>query len=194
MKLSIEQFERIDSYLRGQMSQQERLRFEEEKSQSPELQKEIQIHQELIFGLEHRRVRQSILVAQSKYQQKQEYAKSQNYESSVLKFKFSHLGIAAAIVIFIGLGIFYKKQYYISSEVLTVASNEIELKSYPFKLPSNISQSDKDILIKQRAEWFFALSFIKQKEKQKAKVILQRIVKTKNHPFKDNAKRLLEKL
>ena len=196
MNLSIEQFERIESYLKGQMSEQERLIFEEEERQSEELRNEIQIHKDLHFGFENSEVMQNIITAQKRYNLNQENNDVTSEEETVkpiFKFSFTQLALAASFVLLIGFGV-YRNQYYISSDAMTFATNEIASKSSPFQLPSNISKSDKDILTKQRAEWFFALAFVKQKEKKKAKVILQRITQTENHPFKEQAKKLLEKL
>jgi hypothetical protein len=195
MNLSIEQFERIESYLKGQMSEQERFIFEEEERQSEELRNEIQIHKDLHFGLENNAVMQNIIAAQNRYNANDVNDSNSSNESvkPIFKFSFPQLALAASFVLLIGFGV-YRNQYYISSDAMTFATNEIALKSSPFQLPSNISKSDKDILTKQRAEWFFALAFVKQKEKKKARVILQRITQTENHPFKEQAKKLLEKL
>jgi hypothetical protein len=195
MNLSIEQFERIESYLKGQMSEQERFIFEEEERQSVELQNEIKIHKDLHFGLENSGVMQNIIAAQKRYNLNVEDTDEETggVVKPIFKFSFTQLALAASFVLLIGFGV-YRNQYYISSDAMTFANDEIALKSSPFQLPSNISKSDKDILTKQRAEWFFALAFVKQKEKKKAKVILQRITQTENHPFKEQAKKLLEKL
>ena len=195
MNLSIEQFERIESYLKGQMSEQERFVFEEEERQSEELRNEIQIHKDLHFGLENNAVMQNIIAAQNRYNANEESDNNSANETGrpIFKFSFTQLALAASFVLLIGFGV-YRNHYYISSDAMSFANEEIALKSSPFQLPSNISKSDKDILTKQRAEWFFALAFVKQKEKKKAKVILQRITQTENHPFKEQAKKLLEKL
>ena len=192
MNLSIEQFERIESYLKGQMSEQDRIIFEEDERQSPELRNQIQIHKDLLFGLENNGIMQNIVAAQKRYNTA-EGSIIEPIERPIFKFSFSQLALAASLVLLIGSGIFYKAQYYVSSDA-TILAEEMTSKSSPFQLPSNISKSDKDLLTKQRAEWFFALTFVKQKEKKKAKVILQRITQTENHPFKEQAKKLLEKL
>lgn len=192
MNLSIEQFERIETYLKGQISEQERFIFEEEERQSEELRNEIQIHKDLHFGLENNGVMQNIIAAQERYKVN-ENSNSVEPVKPIYKLSFTQLALAASFVLLIGFGV-YRNQYYISSDAMTFATDEIALKSSPFQLPFNISKSDKDILTKQRAEWFFALAFVKQKEKKKAKVILQRITQTENHPFKEQAKKLLEKL
>ena len=193
MNLSIEQFERIESYLKGQMSEQDRIIFEEDERQSPELRNQIQIHKDLLFGLENNGIMQNIVAAQKRYNTAEE-SNIKPIERPIFKFSFTQLALAASLVLLIGFGIFYKSQYYVSSDAIIFANDEIASKSSPFELPSNISKSDKDLLTKQRAEWFFALTFVKQKEKKKAKVILQRITQTENHPFKEQAKKLLEKL
>ena len=195
MNLSIEQFERIESYLKGQMSEQERFIFEEQERQSEELRNEVQVHKNLHFGLENNAVMQNIIAAQNRHNTNDvnESNSSDEPVKPIFRFNFTQLALAASFVLLIGFGV-YRNQYYISSDAMTFATNEIALKSSPFQLPSNISKSDKDILTKQRAEWFFALAFVKQKEKKKAKVILQRITQTENHPFKEQAKKLLEKL
>lgn len=192
MNLTIEQFERIESYLKGQMSEQDRFIFEEDERQSPELRNQIQIHKDLLFGLENNGIMQNIVAAQKRYNTAEE-SNIKPIERPIFKFSFSQLALAASLVLLIGSGIFYKAQYYVSSDA-TILAEGMTSKSSPFQLPSNISKSDKDLLTKQRAEWFFALTFVKQKEKKKAKVILQRITQTENHPFKEQAKKLLEKL
>jgi hypothetical protein len=191
MNLSIEQFERIESYLKGEMSAQERLIFEEEERQSVELQKEIQTHKDLRFGLEHSGVMQNIIAAQNRYKAEEE---NEDSTGRVIKFSFTQLALAASFVLLIGFGGYYYNYKYIPSDALVFANDELAMKSLPFEVPKNLSESDKDILTKQRAEWFVALVFVKQKEKKKATVILQRITQTENHPFRENAKKLLKKL
>lgn len=196
MNLSIEQFERTESYLRGQMSEQERFIFEEEVKQSIDLRNEIQIQKELHFGLENNGVMQNIIAAQNRYNASEvdNLDSDDKPISSIFKFSFTQLAWAASFVLLIGFGGYYKSQHYISLDAMTFANDEIALKSSPFQLPSNIPKSNREILTRQRAEWFFALAFVKQKEKKKAKVILQRITQAENHPFKEQAKKLLEKL
>lgn len=191
MNLSIEQFERIESYLKGQMSEQERFIFEGEERESIELRNEIQIHKDLHFGLENNGIIQNIIAAQKRYKADEENG---DLSGKIIKFNFTQLALAASFVLLIGFGGYYYNYKYIPSDALMLANDELALKSSPFEIPKNLSETDRDILTRQRAEWFFALAFVKQKEKKKAKVILQRITRTENHPFKENAKKLLEKL
>lgn len=205
MDLSIEQFEYIEAYLLGQLSEDKRLAFEASLEQNADLKKEMETQRQLLVGLEGIGVQKRLKEAHQRYlaSLKETEVPSGNV-STVIKpltsnkersISFTNLAVAASVLFVIGFGWFYKTQYYLSSEVIVMAAEQEKLyNSAALVLPKEASAADKQKQVIQKAQWLGALAKIRVKDKKGAKQALTMIAETDGHLFQKNAKMLLEKM
>ncbi len=104
------------------------------------------------------------------------------------------------------LDLFYQKKYQSFLQTLDkqadspcnsyytgVAFLELESSQKAVEYLFKATLSDEKI-IKQKAEWYLALAYLKNKEANKAKTLLQKIIKTPEHQYENIAKDLMNQL
>jgi hypothetical protein len=195
MNLTITQFDQIEAHLKGQLSEKNQADFEQKLAQSPDLQAELQTQMQLRSGLQTLALQSRIKAAQQRYAAPQERVEPVVTAISPKQNWLNAYWLAAASVILVlGFGWLYQARYYISSDVLAMADQEMSYKSLPMALPKTATTTDKKRLTLQQADWYFALAYIKKGEKQKAKTMLKRIATTEGHLCQSKAKKLVAKM
>lgn len=205
MDLTIEQFEYIEAYLQGQLSEEKRLAFEASLEQDADLKKEVETQRQLQLVLDSIGVKNRLKEAHQRYLDSLKETEEQPEEvTTVIKpltstkersFSFTNLAVAASVLFVVGFGWFYKTQYYLSSDVVSLALDQEKMyKSAPIEFPKEASNDDKRKLTIQKAQWLGALAKIQAKDKKGAKQALTQIAETEGHLFQKNAKLLLEKM
>jgi hypothetical protein len=188
MNITIEQFDRIEAYLKGQLNGAEKQVFEQEIASNPALTAEVETQRKLRLGFETIAIENRIKAAHQRYENGQKKVIPLNNSKS----NFTYWVAAASIVLVVGF--FYQQQYYISSDTMRLVDEEIQYKSLPIEIPNDASVVEKQQLLSQKANWYMTLVLLKKGEKKKAKIRLQRMVDTPNHPYQSKAKRLLDRL
>ena len=81
----------------------------------------------------------------------------------------------------------YLKKYYLGISYLAKSKTELAIENL------KIACYTKESPLMYKAQWYLALAYLKNKEKQKAKKILENLLEI-NNPFKQKAKELYVKL
>jgi FtsZ-binding cell division protein ZapB len=218
MELTIEQFERIEAYLQGQLDTIKLLAFEAEMAENPALKEEVEAQRQVRFGLEVLAAEQRIKAAHRRHVEREVVeetkTESQIEEKEVLAktvplgrttstpFSYTNWAVAASVVLVLGLGgWWYQNRYhnsqdsdYISPDALAMVAEENKYKALPIDFPKDANEADKRQLELQKIQWFMILDKIARGKKQEAKAELKKIAAIKGHPYQAKAKKLLEKL
>jgi hypothetical protein len=193
MNLTIEQFEQIEAYLKGQLSEADAQNFEQELAQNNELRVEVQTQRQLRFGLASLALENRIKAAHTRHISAEKEAVVVPLLPQRSWFS-NYWAAAASVVLVVGLALFYQNRYYISDEALAISDQEMSYKALPIEIPKNATEVDKKRRTLQKADWYFALAFIQKGEKQKAKTMLKRMATTEGHLYQAKAKKMLTKL
>ncbi|WP_428667037.1 hypothetical protein [Runella sp.] len=208
MDLTIEEFERLEAYLQGYLTEDKRKEYEAEIAKNPALKQEIETQKQLFSGFKALKAdfeQQQRLTAESSALKEQINAAHQRYleqEEKEVKvipltpkkpFSYTQWATAASVVLVLGFGWFYRAQYYIPSDARAMTDRELSYKDFALKLPPNPTPTDM-IRNKQKVLWFVAMAKLESKHKKQAKEILTKIAATNGHPYQEKAKTMLEKL
>ncbi|TDE08293.1 anti-sigma factor [Dyadobacter psychrotolerans] len=201
MNLSIEQFEYIEAYLQGQLSEEKKQVFEASLDLDAELKKEVETQRQLRLGLQVIGVQKRLKEAHQRYLDNLDDTEKQEEEGNNVRplsqpktrqISWTNWAVAASIALVMSFGWLYKTQYYLSSEVIVFAAEQERKLAIDFRGEANTV--DKQKLTIEKAQWLMALVKIKTKDKKEAKRLLTKIAETDGHSFQEDAKTLLYKM
>ena len=186
-----ERFDRIEAYLHDGLSDSERIDFEGEMNTNEALRAEVEIQQKVRLGLRALAIEKQLFEARRR---------TQPLPRTTVVRKLNqvrNLGLAASVAVMLGAGwlVWQYNQSSSDSELRTMAEKEmtdVQYKSMPFDSLQNIIKN-ADSAKAQKAEWYVALAYMHQGQKDKAKDLLNKIAKNPQHTYQRKAEELLKK-
>ena len=184
MELSIEEFELMEAYFRGELSEAQKESFEKRIKTNAGFQKEVLIQAKIREGF------RGIASKNINPEIKEEIAAAGKRYHSPSRPTSRPFSMAASVLIVLSLGWAYRVQYYIPEDAQTTAKT-MQHRAFSSPLPQG---GTKNIIL-QDPEWEKALTIIAGRgKKSEAKKILKKIAADSTHPQQKNAQTLLEKL
>lgn len=187
-----EQFDRIESYLQGTLSESEKRAFEADLLTDATLKSAMEIQQKMRLGLRALAIEKQLEEARKRTKQPT--------TDTIVKPLNSLLiwAIAASILVVLGVG-WGIWQFQLNSEndqLAVLAEQEMvdtKYKSMPFDSLQKLTQTANSALARDKAEWYVALVYLKQGKKKEARVLLNKIIKNPQHTYHQKAQKILEK-
>lgn len=190
--MSNDQFDRIESYLQGTLSEYEKQAFEAELLTDATLKSDMQLQQKLRLGLR--------ALAIEKELDKTRIRSQQPATNSIVRplSSFQIWGIAASILVVLGLGwgIWQWNGNPESEHLAVLAEQEMvdtQYKSMPFDSLQKLTATASSTLTREKAEWYVALAYVKQGKKKEARSLLTKIAESPQHTYHQKAANLLKK-
>lgn len=260
MKLSEEQYELIEAYLRNELSATDQASFESEIQADTELLAEVNRQREIRLGLRALGIQEALQRAREQYESSSAPASSAVNEPTTVRplTTWRYWAVAASVVVICGIG-YYAYQQTASQQAQlayteSLRSEDVLLKGFPpatvppqtrttfldalqnykagnydraidqlrtlpadkqtipyqnyllglsylaNKQPANAiplllkAQQTTSPALRQKADWFLALAYVKHNEKERALPLLTQISKDQTHPFQSLAQRVLKKI
>ncbi|MPR32309.1 hypothetical protein [Salmonirosea aquatica] len=186
-----EQFDRIESYLQNTLSEAEKRSIEADLQSDDNLRAEMEIQQKLRLGLRALAIEKQLLNARERANKRSEISFARKINP------FQIWSIAASIVLVLGLGwwIWQTNTTSESSHLATLAEQEMtdaQYKSIPLDSLQKLIKTADLRNAREKAEWYIALTYLKNGKKKQAKDLLTRISKTPRHTYSQKAKKLLK--
>lgn len=206
MNLTIDQYDRIEAYLNGQLAAADQQAFEAEVAQNDELRVEVATQRDLRLGFRAAGIEQALLAAQQRHQQKQPQPNVQEtgrvlpFAGATRQVTWRHWAAAASVVVLLGAGwLTWQQQRSVNDLTNAVAMAERDLSDTSFKrMPlDSLVLTRKTTLspaTKQRLDWYIALAYVRSGKTAEARASLTRIGQTKGHPYQVRANQLLKQL
>lgn len=190
--MSNDQFDRIESYLQGTLSEYEKQAFEAELLTDATLKSDMQLQQKLRLGLR--------ALAIEKELDKTRIRSQQPATNSIVRplSSFQIWGIAASILVVLGLGwgIWQWNGNSENEHLAVLAEQEMvdtQYKSMPFDSLQKLTATANPTLTREKAEWYVALAYVKQGKKKEARSLLTKIAESPQHTYHQKAANLLKK-
>lgn len=206
--------EKIDRYLNGSMTDEEKAAFNSKMAKDSELREEVELQRSIIKAVRKEQLGKII--------QKEEKRISKQKSIRKLVISIGSFALAASVLGFFYVGYLnncedlatrYYAEYTYSpipsrggENLLLTKSDSIffsalhEFESGNNKLAISqleaLNESDSEMLAasEQAVKWYLSLAWLKNGEKKKARILLQEIANTSNSEFNLKAKELLKEL
>ncbi len=190
--MNYEQFERVEAYLENRLSDAERRSFEREMSTNAELKSEVEAQQKMRLGLRALAIEKQINEARQR---------TQSSPKTTIVKKLNSIqswGLAASVAVMLGAGwlVWENNKTPGEAERRTMAEKEmtdVQYKSMPLDSLQNITKNAESAKAREKAEWYVALAYMHQGQKDKAKAILTQISDNPQHSYQQKAEELLKK-
>ena len=206
--------EKIDQYLKGSMTNQEREAFESQIEKDSELRREVELQRAIIWTVRKEQLEKIIQNEEVNFRKKTNIRK--------LVIYFGSMAVAASLS-----GVFYlgylnncesiSNRYYQSYTYTTLPARGDEVlalthsDSIFFEALHHLENSQKKLAITQleslnnssaemlgatndAVKWYLSLAYLKNGQKKKAKILLHEIVNRANSEYKTKAEDLLKEL
>lgn len=139
MRLTEEQYELIEAYLKNELSATDRVSFESDVEADAELKAEVDRQRDIRLGLQALGIQRALKRAKTQYKTSLPTATSERELLTVVRplYKWQYWVAAASVVIVLGVGYYLyqqtaSRQFDIAyTETVTSASNDDMLKSFP---------------------------------------------------------------
>ncbi len=187
-----EQFDRIEAYLQDGLLEAERMAFEGEMNTNAVLKAEVEVQRKLRLGLRALAIEKQIDEARQRTQ-------PSVGTTSVRKLNsLQNWGMAASVAVMLGAGwlVWENNKTPDNAERRTMAEKEmtdVRYKSMPFDSLQDITKNAESAKAREKAEWYVALAYMHQGQKDKAKALLTQISENPQHTYQQKAEALLEK-
>lgn len=187
-----EQFERMEAYLENRLSDAERQSFTHEISTDIELRSEVEAQQKMRLGLRALAIEKQIDEARRR---------TQSSPKATIEKKLNSLqswGLAASVAVMLGAGwlVWENNKTAGNAERRTMAEKEMtemRYKSMPLDSLREITKNAESAKAREKAEWYVALAYMHQGQKDKAKALLTQISENPQHTYQQKAETLLKK-
>lgn len=187
-----DQFDRIESYLQGTLSEYEKQAFEAELLTDATLKSDMELHQKLRLGLRALAIEKELDKARLRTQL--------SATNTIVRplGSFQVWGIAASILVLLGIGwgLWQWKGNSENEQLAVLAEQEMvdtQYKSMPFDSLQKLTDTASSTRTREKAEWYVALAYLKQGKQKEARSLLTKIAETPQHTYQQKARKLLEK-
>lgn len=262
MKLTEEQFDLIEAYLKDELSAPDRVSFEQDIAADAELRTEVNRQRDFRLGLRALGIQRALEQTRNQYKASAVIITPVSESTTVVRFlaTWRYWAAAASVIMVLGVGYYayqqtagrqadiayaetslsdtdeewirsfpsgtvptqirtqlldafrtYKAGKYdeVIQQLKTLSADKktVYYKNYLLGLSHLANKQPTDAIpllrqaqgspspkLRQKAEWFLALAYVKNDQKERALPILKRISTDKAHPFQSLAQRVLRKI
>ncbi len=193
--------ERIDNYVMGKMTADERLSFEQEMAADVALQKEVTLHREIVQAIRMKAAKEHL-------QKVERQIRAEERRRKVFKRLVPVIALAACLVVGVFVDYNYResyKGYGFSDNIELLAARdggtisqvvgEINDEEYKAALATIEEVMAQDISVSERdeLEWYKAVTYMRMGKWIKARKLLKQIA-TSDSAYSEDAQKALEEL
>lgn len=193
--------ERIDNYVMGKMTADERLSFEQEMTADVALQKEVALHREIVQAIRMKAAKEHL-------QKVERQIRAEENRRKVFKRLVPVIALAACLVVGVFVDYNYRenyKGYGFSDNIELLAARdggtisqvvgEINDERYKVALATIEEAMAQDISVSERdeLEWYKAVTYMRMGKWIKARKLLKQIA-TSDSAYSDDAQKALKEL
>ena len=193
--------ERIDNYVMGKMTADERLSFEQEMAVDVALQKEVALHREIVQAIRMKAAKEHL-------QKVERQIRAEENRRKVFTIRIAAVALAACLVVGVFVDYNYResyKGYGFSDNIELLAARdggtisqvvgEINDEEYKAALATIEEAMAQDISLSERdeLEWYKAVTYMRMGKWIKARKLLKQIAAS-DSAYSEDAQKALEKL
>lgn len=204
MNLTPDQYDQIEAYVNGQLSESSRQAFEDELKQNPQLYAEAKIQRDLLLGLRDIGIRRTVEAARERYKAVETYTDTESkgriiaFGGTARHMPLRYLSVAASVLLLLGSGWWiWQTQQTTRTEEIAIAERKLSDTQLKLLSLDSLKVAVKNphlVASRQRIEWYLAQKYLQAGKTTQARTILIRISLKPGHPYQASARELLQKL
>ncbi len=190
--MTYEQFDRIEAFLQGTLSEAEKRAFEQTLAVDETLRSEVEMQRNLRVGLRAVAIGKQVLEARNRSPAHAKPTIVKKLGTNWQSWKW-----AASLILMLGAGwlAWQANRPMADAQLKGLAEQEmsdVRYKSMPFDSLEIITRKADSAATRQKAEWYLALAYSYKGRKKEAKALLEKIAGNDKHDYQQKAKKLLE--